>query len=423
MIRARARRQRNAARKTLVGALSTPSTWALAALIAGSSPSALQARTPDQAVFRAPSPSAAGTDTAGVHGQVRSVEGAPIAGARVRVLADSVLRAAQGITADDGRFQILGLRPGLHVLEFRRLGFRPETLSVDVPTSVDGALVVPLTPLAVALPVIAVREEGAPRVGPFREFEAHRQRGFGNFITRRDIDQRRAYRTTDLFRTVANLEVERDGSRSVVRMRGRHCDPLVWLDRVPLVGGFPDLDAIAPNSIEGIEIYSGVSTVPPDLIGPREAGGCGVIVLWTRHGERPTPEADRVATLDFTDEVREQRVFTADQVDSMAAPLDRAALAFPYPDALLDLNKDGTVLAEFVVDTLGRVRAGVVNIVAASHPLFGDVVRRTLSATRVSVAVRRGQLVGQGVFLPVNFVPRSRGDAGRDVRSGTAPPG
>jgi hypothetical protein len=416
MIRDRARRLRTITCKSQLVSLSTPVAWAMAALMAGAPPcSAIGSENRGVSSFPATLGSAiASPDTAGVHGEVRSVEGAPIAGARVRVLAssDSALRTAQGVTGDDGRFQIVGLLPGPHVLEFRRLGFRPETLTVEVPTSVDGAIVVPLTPLAVALPAIAVREEAAPRVGPFREFEAHRQRGFGNFITRRDIEQRRAYRTSDLFRMVANLEVERDGSRAVVRMRGRHCDPLVWLDRVPLVGGFPDLDALAPNSIEGIEIYSGVSTVPPDLIGPREAGGCGVIVLWTRHGERPAPEASSPVTLDFSDEVGQQQLFTADQVDSMAAPLAGAALAFPYPDALLDLKKDGTVLAEFVVDTLGRVRAGVVNIVAASHPLFADVVRRTLSSTRFSVAVRRGRLVEQVVFLPVAFVPRPRGDAG-----------
>jgi hypothetical protein len=416
MVRDRARPQRIAARHRQIIAHPPRCTFALAiacATIAFGAPARAQAGQTHLIVRRMYSAIAIPRDTSGVHGQVRSIDGPPIAGVRVRVLAaaDSGVRAVQGITGDDGRFQILGLFPGSHVLEFRRLGFRPETLTVEAPTSSGGALMVPLTPLAVALPAVAVREEAAPRVGPFREFEAHRQRGFGNFITRRDIEQRRAYRTSDLFRTVANLEVERDGSRAVVRMRGRHCDPLVWLDRVPLVGGFPDLDAVAPNSIEGIEIYSGVSTIPPDLIGPREAGGCGVIVLWTRHGERPAPKVSQeTPTVDFGDEVRQQRVFTADQVDSMAAPLTALALSFPYPEALLNTRKDGTVLAEFVVDTLGRIRAGVVNIVASSDPLFADVVRRTLLSTRFSSAVRRGQLVEQVVFLPVSFVPRLRGD-------------
>jgi TonB family protein len=353
-------------------------------------------------------------DSLTVRGAVQMVDGTAISGARLRLLQVGLAPAGGSViaTSDDGQFRLVGLTRGTHQLEVRRLGFKPETLSVEVPAVDGGRMIVPLMPLAVSLAPVTVRAAATSVLtGPFREFNARRARGFGNFITRHDIEQRHPYRVTDLFRSIPNMEIERDGGRSAVRMRGRRCDPLVWVDRVPLVGGFPDLDAMSPKSLEGVEIYSGVATVPPDLMGPRDAGGCGVIVIWTRHGERPVPAG--VAAVDFTEALERAEVFTADQVDSMAAPAGESLMAFGYPESLVSEKKEGQVLAEFVVDTIGQIRGHTVNIVATTDPAFGETVRQTLLATRFSPAVRRGRLVQQVVYLPVHFAPEGAQTSGQ----------
>jgi hypothetical protein len=46
--------------------------------------------------------------------------------------------------------------------------------------------------------------------------------------------------------------------------------------------GVPLDDLATPTILEGIEIYRGASTIPPEFISPESR--CGVIALWTRRG-------------------------------------------------------------------------------------------------------------------------------------------
>jgi outer membrane receptor for ferrienterochelin and colicin len=41
-------------------------------------------------------------------------------------------------------------------------------------------------------------------------------------------------------------------------------------------------DVVSPASVEGIEVYRGLSTVPPEFLNPDAV--CGVIAIWTRRG-------------------------------------------------------------------------------------------------------------------------------------------
>jgi hypothetical protein len=42
----------------------------------------------------------------------------------------------------------------------------------------------------------------------------------------------------------------------------------------------PSIDDFAPNGLEGIEVYAGPATTPPQFGGLGAA--CGTIILWTR---------------------------------------------------------------------------------------------------------------------------------------------
>ena len=74
-----------------------------------------------------------------------------------------------------------------------------------------------------------------------------------------------------------------------------------------------------------------------------------------------------------------------------------------FPPALRASGKNGRVLIQFVVDTLGRAEMGELRIVEADDPLFGDAVRRALPRYRFSPGEAGGRKVRTLVQLPFDF--------------------
>lgn len=66
-----------------------------------------------------------------------------------------------------------------------------------------------------------------------------------------------------------------------------------------------------------------------------------------------------------------------------------------YPDSLKKAKIEGEVLITFVVGVDGRVEAGSVSVLRASHPAFGRAVTSTLSSARFVPATVRGARVRQ----------------------------
>jgi protein TonB len=66
-----------------------------------------------------------------------------------------------------------------------------------------------------------------------------------------------------------------------------------------------------------------------------------------------------------------------------------------YPSMLQSAGVEGDVRAQFIVDTLGRVEAGSVKILATSHDLFGASVRDALMRARFTPAEAGGRKVRQ----------------------------
>jgi TonB family protein len=189
-----------------------------------------------------------------------------------------------------------------------------------------------------------------------------------------------------------------------VRLRGNRCAPLVWLDGFPATAAEFDLDSVDPYIVEGIEIYMGIATVPPQFRWMDGGGSCGAIVIWTGFDERRRKERRNAqATLELAKELRERTLFTADQVD-VPARIDSASIVRPaYPDSLYNEHVQGSVLVEFVVDTSGAVVPGSISSISSTHPLFTDAVRRALSDARFHPAMLDGRRVRQVVQLPVKF--------------------
>jgi hypothetical protein len=275
---------------------------------------------------------------------------------------DAAAAPRRTTTGEDGAFRFADVDAGVMLLRIRRVGFRPETLQLEVPQIEGGAVVVPLERVAVALDRHVVRSRAPlPDVrSPFLASSGGGRRGRGaSSPAPRSSGAGPSGRPTSCGRS-------RGGTRARAwwrprtelpgrRHRAARLPALLLARRRAARRHGIDLDAISPHTIEGVEVYSGIATVPGAFRGASANAACGVIAVWTRHGmprARPTrPTA--AATSDVERLVASGAVFTADQVERRAVPLPDATFTPVYPDSLRRVG--GRVVAEFVVDAAGTV--------------------------------------------------------------------
>lgn len=214
--------------------------------------------------------------TYALRGIVVDDEEKPVIGAELTISRDggtlAVLR-----TGEQGTFSFHNPGRGtIHVMA-RRLGYRAMTTIIDLDRRPDTQVLrIVLESLPSEVAPVVVRSRG----GRLDLFYQHRkENAFGRFIDREEIEKSGVRLASDLFRTVpgASLRPSRRYG-NLIRMRG--CQPIVWIDRVPIRDA--ELDELAtPEEIAGIEIYSSSSGVPPEFM-DRGGRGCGAIVVWTR---------------------------------------------------------------------------------------------------------------------------------------------
>lgn len=149
--------------------------------------------------------------------------------------------------------------------------------------------------LLAPLEVIGRAVDPSPFLDEFRE---RVRRGLGVYITRAQIERRRPMYVTDLLRDIpgVTLQASGSGSRPVVHVgRTTGCSTRIFVDGMllnptlmtssgPRSDVFRIDDIVSPGSVEGIEIYRGLSTTPPEFLSAD--ANCGVIAIWTRRGGR-----------------------------------------------------------------------------------------------------------------------------------------
>jgi TonB family protein len=87
-------------------------------------------------------------------------------------------------------------------------------------------------------------------------------------------------------------------------------------------------------------------------------------------------------------------VYTPRLVDKAAAP--RPGNPVPvYPAALRAAQIEGTVLARFVVDSVGHAESASIDFPEATHPQFAEAVRQSLLRSRYLPAILDGRPVRQ----------------------------
>ena len=228
-----------------------------------------------------------------VTGLVTDSAGRPVGSAEVRL--DS---AQWRHVSDDGRFTMLQVVPGRHLLVVRSPGFAVDSLrfSAEPGESIGLTAVVHRFTVLAGVSVVGRPDTAHPAVAithdwteGFADRKSHNIGG--TFLDQAAIERKGATRMTELLRNVPGVRLfpmlnEYGGNGYKIVMRGAStlgeevCPIQYYLDGHPFDVS-DDVDhAISPHNVAAMEIYSGASQVPEQFKGPHSR--CGVIVIWTK---------------------------------------------------------------------------------------------------------------------------------------------
>jgi TonB family protein len=344
-----------------------------------------------------------------ITGTVRDGKGAGVMGAEVSVEGS----ALQVRTDDGGRYRLTGVSAAPARVVARRLGYLLEAVDVSVTTGRANLVDFRLDAMPQSIEAVTIIGRAAPHSYRLQGFyDRVRGKNGGHFITRGEIERRNAVDALQLIRAVPSVKIGNNTrfGRSV-RLRGSNCSPLVFIDGFPLTAGPFDFESLEAESIEGIEVYGGVASTPPELTGPHGGSLCGVIAIWgrqflpsTRQSRTPkltdaTLAASRVRAL-----VVANIAYATDAVDTQAT-LESGSFTPRYPEGLVDQRATASVRVEFVVDSAGAILWDTYSVIATTDARFNGAVRDALLSSRFSPAVRASRHVAQVVQVPVDFLP------------------
>jgi hypothetical protein len=220
-------------------------------------------------------------------GRVVDSTGVGLSGAEITLVKSEKYRT---ITGDSGAFRIAGLPAGTDVFNVRRIGYESASFTAVLKPGRTHRATMTLTASAQPLPTVSVADT-ATQSHWLDQFARRRSSNRGTFITRDQIVRSGARIGTDVLRTVPGVRIvplRRGLGNQVVMNRGagaRTCTPAMFVHGLPYSG---TLDDFVADDIEALEVYVGVSEIPPELdkVG---RGICGAIVIWTRDpGRKPS---------------------------------------------------------------------------------------------------------------------------------------
>jgi hypothetical protein len=206
------------------------------------------------------------------------------------LLTESGDSVASTLTDQMGRFRLESPEPGIFLLAATALGY--EGLTAGVLELGEGARMsvnvriraraIEIAGITVETRASAVSEPTLVRNG----FVDRAQRGFGSFITPKDIFESGAATVSDLLSRTGRVTTRyaRGGDRILMRGSGGYCTPAVFVDGVRVsMGDGLSLDLyVQVSMLAAVEVYRSSSEAPLQYGGG--LGGCGVLVLWTRAG-------------------------------------------------------------------------------------------------------------------------------------------
>ena len=339
---------------------------------------------------------------AGIRGAVVDSLGGAIPGAQIVVQGSN----ASAITDAAGVFRIQRIPAGTVVLNVRRLGYRPTVKTLQHAVAAESVIEIRLAAVPEVLPTVEVRRRAEASDARLAGYNARREKRVGHFVTREQIERHDSPRFADVLRGVPGLVVRPlrgSGGGRTVSIRG-NCSPLVFFDGFPAASGAMDLDMIDLSTVEGIEVYSGLATVPAEFLSVQGTERCGVIAIWSRPF-RPRQRRLTVAKSgELESRMASKAVYTAEQVDEPAI-LAPGTVNPVYPDTLWRAGVAGRVMAEFIVGPDGVIEQGTFGIASTTHPYFSAAIRSALETAVFRPATLAGRRVRQLVQVPFVFDP------------------
>ena len=334
---------------------------------------------------------------------VDSIAGMGIAGAQLSVVGTGLMATSDG----RGAFRLADGGGRALSIQVRRLGFTPRTIAVAAEPRGQSIRVV-LAPAVQSIAPVEVRADRTRYTGRLAGYyQRLEKRTQGLFITRADIEREKPAQLTDMLQRSPGVRITRGrpGAQSV-RMRGRDCRPMIWLDGAPMASADVDLDSFPPGSLEGVEMYLGSNNAPPRYQMARGQSECGTILLWSRSSDSELHAPGVSVSPEALEQlIQSLSVFSSEQVDTPVSLEAWGVWEVPYPPAMRATGESGSVVAEFVVDTLGRVEREHFGIVSSSNPLFTEAVTAAVRTVVFRPAMRQGKRVRQLVRQPFDFVP------------------
>lgn len=205
---------------------------------------------------------------------------APVDGAAVRLR-----EAGVSVLSNERGYFSLGQRPaGVHYVEVERLGFASREVPVHVAGDLTQAVEIELSQQAIELEGISVSV--APRrvrqdlEGLIRRMNL----GFGSFITRETLERRGEVPLAEHLREVPGVLIFRQGNRAFLEVRGRSCDPDVYMDgQLYPLDPSAGVNELFARPLEAIEVFKGTE-VPAEFIRAGFRYPCAVILVWSRPG-------------------------------------------------------------------------------------------------------------------------------------------
>lgn len=223
----------------------------------------------------------------------------------------AALRVPPTLSEDNGTFVIRDVPPGRWLLEARRVGYTPSTQNLTVRSGETTTVQIVLRAVAQPLDTVSVVQRNVvpERYGAssrMHEFYRRRARARGRFFTRDEIEASGRAKLTDLLRLVPGarvttflgnraevafarctgpVQLAQSGSLMAVathatRSRGGTVALYVNGARVDTISAKETLGEFDLGEIEAIEVYRGISELPPEAL----ADACAAIFIWTRFG-------------------------------------------------------------------------------------------------------------------------------------------
>lgn len=203
-------------------------------------------------------------------------------------------------TGEDGSFLLVAPEVGNYFLHVKRIGYSENSAGPYMVAAGD-TLSVQFRVLETTETLDEVTVEGTPYEETLIEnylesknFYTRKNQGIGQFMTREDIEEKKAVEIADLFRGMHGVQASINSfGETVISSKRRSCSPKVILNghsinfSAPLVlegsgqvGSTVIIDRYASlENLVGVEFYPGIVGQPAEF-GPKSY--CGVIVLWTR---------------------------------------------------------------------------------------------------------------------------------------------